>query len=230
MAETALDLITSSMRKAGVLSRAEAPTNAEAVDGLRVLNDVIGTMSNNGLLVWATESESFPLSGGTGSYTIGSSGTFDTSRPMSILRSYIRDSGGVDSAMSSMSVSWFSGITDKDSPGRPRGFFYDNAYPLGTLTFWPVPDQDYTLFLVSQKPITELSALTTELSFPPGWGALLKDALAIRLAPEYGVQTPQETLLSYREGMSSIQRQKARSVSLDKTPPPKDWNVYTGWD
>lgn len=75
MARTALSIIKSGMRKAGILSEVESPTSDQSADALETLNDILSSFSNDGLLVYAHTTENFSIYGGIGSYTIGSGGT-----------------------------------------------------------------------------------------------------------------------------------------------------------
>lgn len=229
MATTALNIITRAMRKAGILSNVESPTSDEANDALDTMNDIIASLSNDGLLVYAHTTESFSITGGTGSYTIGSGGDFNTSRPLSILSAYCRDSSGTDSTVGQIGQAEYAKLATKTTQGRPKYFYYDNDYSLGTLNLYPVPDTSYTFYITSEKPITSFSSLTTSFDMPPGWALLLTDALAISLAPEYGVQTPQETILSYERSVTALKRQKARMTNMDSNRPASGNNIYTGF-
>ena len=229
MARTALNIITGAMRKAGVLSRVESPSSDEANDALQTLNDIIGSLSNDGLFVYSETTESFTLSGGVSSYTIGSGGDFDTSRPLSILSMYYTDASGNDYIINQIDQAEYAGITTKSQQGQPEYFYYDNGYSLGTIKLYPVPQEDYTLNIISLKAVDGFASLSTAFDMPPGWGLFLTDALAISLAPEYGIQTPQETLLSYQNSLAALKKQKARMVSLNGNVNPQTRNIYTGW-
>lgn len=218
------------MRKAGILARSESPTPEEVSDALVTLNDIIGSLSNDGLLVYAHTLENFNITGGTGSYTIGSGGDFDTTRPLSILSMYTRDSGGTDQKVSQIGNVEYSRISTKGQSGRPDYFYYDNGYSLGTIYLSPVPDTSYTLYINSEKPITGFSTLTTEFDLPPGWGLLLIDALVISLCPEYGLQASQEVLLSYQTSLSGIRHQRARMTNMDSSLGASQSTIYTGWN
>lgn len=87
---TALGIIKSAMRKVGVLTKTENPSADEAQDGLEMLNDLLSSFSNDSMVIYARYSEDFTLSGGTGSYTIGTGGAFNTARPVKIISAFIR--------------------------------------------------------------------------------------------------------------------------------------------
>lgn len=60
---TALDIIKSSMRKVGALTKTENPSADEAIDGLEMLNDLLASYSNDSMVVYARSVDSFTLSG-----------------------------------------------------------------------------------------------------------------------------------------------------------------------
>ena len=95
---TALGIITSAMRKIGAIGKGESPSADEAVDGLEMLNDLLASLSNDSLVVYARTFESFTLQGGVSAYTIGSGATFSTVRPVKIVSAYVRD-GGIDTPL-----------------------------------------------------------------------------------------------------------------------------------
>ena len=70
MAITALQLITNSMRLLGAVASGESPTTDEQNDSLVVLNDLLDSCNNKGLVVFANSNSAFSLIGGQQSYTI----------------------------------------------------------------------------------------------------------------------------------------------------------------
>src|SRR5690349_13893473 len=88
---TVRDLFKDSLKLIGALAAGETPTSTEMTDGLRVLNRMIGQWNTQNLLIYTRVIEEFTLTPSTGSYTIGSSGTFNTSRPMEILNAKLED-------------------------------------------------------------------------------------------------------------------------------------------
>jgi hypothetical protein len=227
MPTTANDLINSAMRKAGIITADESPTASEANDALDVLNDLFDSLSNDSLNVYSRVTESFTLSGGVAAYTIGTGADFDTARPIKIVSAYVR-LGSVDYDVSLVTDEAYSNLSVKSISGVPDAINYDNAFPQGTIKFYPVPSSSYTFFLVSEKPLSNVT-LFENLSLPPGWLRYLKNALAVELAAEYGVQTPQETAIIAERALGAIRRGVARSKTMDVMNVSKDGDIYTGW-
>lgn len=229
MTETALDIITSAMRKAGILTKTESPSSDEAQDGLEMLNDLLASNANDGLFVYARTLESFPLSGGVADYTIGTGGTFNTSRPVYIASAYVRI-GTIDYPLAIIDDVDYADIDIKNLGSIPYWLNYTYGFPLGTIKLYPVPSAGWTLFLLTEKPMSEFTLYET-VSLPPGWSRYLKNQLAIELAPEYGQQAPAETVEIAGKAMAAIKRGAARTRSMDN--PINNGgrrNVLTGWE
>jgi len=226
---TALGIITSAMRKAGILVKTESPSADEAQDGLEMLNDLIASNANEGLFVYARTLESFPLSGGVADYTIGTGGTFNTARPILIVSAYVRIAT-VDYPLTIIQDEDYADISIKSIGSIPYYLNYTNAYPLATIKLYPVPSAGWTLYLLSEKQLTEFT-LNQTVSLPPGWDRYLKNQLAIEMAPEYGQQVPAETVEIASKAMAAIKRGAARVKTMDNYMNNGGFrNIYTGWE
>lgn len=227
---TARTIITKALQKNGALVKNEAPSGDEAADGLDSLNAMIGSWGNDSLNIYARAWETFTLSGGVGSYTIGSGGAFNTVRPTNILASYVRI-GSTDYTVGIIDDETYSTISSKTLvTSIPQFLNYDNAYPLGTIRLYPVPSTAYSLFLLSEKPLTEFSSLDTTLSMPPGTERALIYNLAIELAPEYSQPISQELLKIANDSLGSIRTAVAKVRMMDAYPQNLVVRNYlTGW-
>lgn len=69
----------------------------------------------------------------------------------------------------------------------------------GTLKVWPTPDAttatNYSLVAIVQKEFDGFFSATDTPDFPPYWTDALTYALAVRLAPEFGVPLQDRNLL-----------------------------------
>lgn len=196
------DLISASLRKIGALSSGETiepARQAEALSALQVMLRSWGAINSQ---IYATVKESVTLVSGTGSYTWGSGGTFNTTRPNQVTGSYILESGTTTHPVDIISEGTYRGISVKETSGLPNSLYFHPAYPLATVYLYPVPDSAYALYLDSYKPFVETGSfgLTTDaISFPSYYEEAIIYNLAIRLAPEYGknVLTEVATIAKY---------------------------------
>lgn len=229
MTTTARTIITKALQKNGALVKSETPDADEASDGLSALNALLGSWSNDSLNIYARTWETFTLVSGTASYTIGSGGVFNTVRPMAIIDAYAR-SGTVDYPMSVIDDDAYNSIPFKTGLGIPEFVNYDNACPLGTIRIYFVPSAAYSLFLLTEKALTEFSTLDTNLSMPPGTERALIYNLAIDLAPEYLQQiTPQLQKIA-DTSLGAIRTATAKVRGMDAYPRNLAVrNIFTGW-
>jgi hypothetical protein len=183
---TALELIQSSMRLAGILASGETATADEAVDGLKSLNDILENWSLENLMVLQGNNEQFALTPGVSTYTIGPGGAFNTTRPIRIGLSFTRVNGS-DFPLQQWGLDEYNAVSVKTVGAIPEQYVYINENPLGTIILYPVPQTASTLFLNTDSLLTFPVALATTLVFPPGYEKALRYTLATNLAPEYGV-------------------------------------------
>lgn len=226
---TALGIITSAMRKAGILTKNESPSADEAADGLEMLNDLLASMSNDSLVVYARTVENFPLSGGVTSYTIGSGATFNTARPIKIISAYVR-SGTIDYPVQIIPDEQYANITYKSSSGGyPQFLNYTNAYPTATINLYPAPATAYQLYLVTEKQLSTFT-LNQSVDLPPGWRRMLIHNLAVEMGPEYGVEIPASVVQIARESKGEIRTAVMAAKKMDWSGTGFVGNIYTGWN
>jgi hypothetical protein len=196
---TVRDLIKSSLRLIGAVATGETPSSVEQSDALAALNDMLDTWSTEKLMVYAIVREEFSLVAGTQSYTIGTSGTFNTSRPVVIEDATIEDQSSsptVERPVQVLNVDEWSAISTKDlSSEIPTKIYIEDGFPLSTIYLWPKPSTTNKLVLYSRKPLTSFSTVGDTVSLPPGWSEALRFNLAVRLAMEYG-KAPNELILA----------------------------------
>ena len=225
------DLIKGSLRLIGVIASGETPSADEMKDSLSSLNVMLDGWSTKRLTIYASTLDSLTLAVGTASYTVGTGGTFNTSRPTRVLSAYTRDSNGNDCDLKVYTErDRYNEIVDKDTSGRPEELFYDSSYTLGTIYLYPVPEQAYTLYMESLKPLSQLSGYTTEISLPDGYLRALKYNLAIELAPEFGASVPIEVAGIALDSLTDIMNLNAPEVTakLDIPGAYSPMNIYTG--
>ena len=226
---TARNIIKRALQKNGVLTKAESPSGDEASDGLSALNGLLASWSNDGLLVYARTSESFPLVSGQANYSIGAGGDFDTDRPLQILTAFTRISN-VDYDMDIVGDEIFDTITQKNiTSSIPDVMTYVPSTPRGEITIYPVPTTG-TLHIRTEKQLSSFATLDTELDLPPGWERALIFNLALEIAGEYGQPVDQLTYQIAKEALHNIKMAVARSRKMDMfSYSGQDRNIYTGW-
>lgn len=226
---TARDIIKRAMLEVGVLTKGESPSADEADDALATMNALLSSWSNYGDLIYSRTKETFSLSSSP-SYTIGSGQTFNTARPIQIIDAYVT-SGTVDYPLVIITEETYDHIPFKTAAiGLPEYLTYNNAYPYGTITLYPVPDGSYSITLLTEKALTSLSTLDTVISFPEGVERALVKNLAVELAPQYGQQVSAELAQSARESLGSVKLAVVRSRPINAFPQARaTGNIYSGY-
>lgn len=173
-----------------VLQDDASPTASEKADGLAYLNELVDELNSEKLALFQEFQEQFTLTSAS-SYTIGSGGAFNTTRPETLVSAFFRETNGtVDYpiVVSTTKAEW-DRIAIKTLGGFPQLIWYDNAYPLGTINIWR--QNAGLLFLTSMRQITEFAALSTTFAMPASYRAMLKWNLAERLFAAFS-QPPRE--------------------------------------
>jgi hypothetical protein len=167
----------------------ETMSAATAQHALRTFNYMLDSFSVEGLIIHAVTKENFSFVAGTASYTIGSGGNFNTIRPTKILGVYGND-GSSDYPIEIIGEGRYRSFTLKTTSGTPEYMWANMSYPLATLYFYPVPDATDTLYVHSEKSLTNITSLTTSISLPKGYEAMLKWNLGLWLCGSYDKEPP----------------------------------------
>ena len=218
------ELLKSSLRLIGAIATGETPSNDEMKDALAALNLMLDGWSIKRGMIYVTTLENFSLVVGTASYTIGSSGTFNTTKPVKVLSAYTRDSDGNDYPLDVYTErERYNEHIDKTLSSRPEELLFVPSHVLAYLYAYPVPDEAYTLYIESLKPLSSLSGYTTEISLPDGYENALIYNLAIRLAPEFGTTASPEVVAIAVDSMNDL-----RVINSPEVTAKLDIPVYVG--
>jgi len=225
---TARDIITRSLQKIGAIVKNEVPAADEANDGLNSLNALISSWSNDSLNIYARTWETFSLTGAS-SYTIGTGGNFNTARPTNIVAAYLR-SGTIDYPIDIIDDAAYVSISYKNLQGIPEFLNYDNGYPLGRIRLYPLDNAGYSLFLLTEKAVSQFATLDTDMSLPDGWERALIYNLALELAPEYSQKPDAYIVKIANDSLGAIRQKVAQVRTMDAYPSNLAVrNIFSGW-
>ena len=224
---TALDIIKGSLRLIGVVDADEAPTSSESEAALLAMQQMIESWSSDNIMIPYITNESFSLVIGTASYTVGTGGDFNTDRPQSILDAYIRTSAGGDLGLEIIGEKEYNRINSKGYSGQPTRLYYVPEYPLGKIYLDAAPSDATDIYIDSLKPLSSPTALTTSISFPPGYDRALRFNLAVDLAPEYGTSVRQEVVFAADSALENLKTKNLRVPELSTSEPRRAYNILT---
>ena len=186
---TAGDQINAALRLIGVLAEGEVPSDSTSQDALAAFNQMIDSWNTERLSVYSTQTQTFVWPTNQATRTIGPSGNFVGSRPVTVLDSTYFVTGGISYPITLVNEQEYNSIALKTSTSTlPQVLLVNNTYPNTTLTVYPVPSASTTWHIVSVAELTAPANLATDLAFPPGYLRAFKYNLAMEIAPEFGVE------------------------------------------
>jgi len=227
---TALSIVTDAMQDLGVLKSGGTPSTNDQTDCLRKLNSMLDLWSTDSLLVPFRTQVSHTLDGSQ-SYTIGSGGDINTTRPTFIDSAFVTYLGNDFPVEVLRDRSEYDRITSKTITGIPRAVYYEPSVPLGTLYVYYVGDSSYTLYLNTRGQLTQFATISTDVDLAPGYADAIYTNLAIKIAPMFEVSASQELFLMAKQGMTMIKRLNRQSpvMQYDQAIPSKArYNIETG--
>jgi hypothetical protein len=193
---TCQEFINSTLRLIGVLDSGEAPSTSESSDAFAVLNQLISNWSAAGAPVYSLTKQTVALTG-LGEYVLAT-------RPLKIRSAAVIASGGIAQDLTQYSAEQWTTIRDRQRTGAlAEVFFYDGAYPSGTIRIWPIPTAG-SLELWTIQQLAPFASLSQNISLPPGYEQALRFALAQALAPEYGSVLAPEIASGAAEAKTAI--------------------------
>lgn len=205
---TVAELIRGAFRTLGVLAGSEAPTAAEQADALVTLNDMLDSWAGEQLTLFATLRSTHTLTPSLSPHSIGSGGTFSTTRPVRIDRASFTPAGaaGIETPLRLLSDAEWQDTQGKTTAGTPVSLWVDTAYPLMKLYLNPIPSAADTLVLYSWQQIGRFASAATDFDMPPGYARAIRFNLAKELAAEYGEQLAGEAMAIADESKSTLKR------------------------
>jgi hypothetical protein len=188
---TVQDLINAALRRIGALAAGETPSAEESADAFACLNRMVDSWQAERLTVYTLTRTLWTISANDGSYTLGTSGDIAIARPMWVSRIKVVDTSYTPDLEIDLgdllTEEAYAAIGQKLLTATyPFCVYYNPTYPLGTVTFYPVPTST-TLqgALYAFAPVAQFSATSATISLPPGYERALTANLALELIPEY---------------------------------------------
>lgn len=231
---TVSEIITGALRDLNVYAHNETPSGSEMVDGLQDLNELLDSWSNDGFVTNFETKETLTFTAGTGIYTIGSAGDFDTTWPVDIRGAMVVLSDGSEIDIELISADQYRSIVDKDLQSDiPEYLYYNKQFPLGRLYFWPYPQTALSWILDSYKALSNYTSTGTTITLPPGYARALRKNLALELAGQYGKSPSQALVMQAMESKANIMRNNVKEVLMQSDAAglgsdPMGFNINTG--
>ena len=198
-------IITSALRKLGVLEIGDTPDVDTVSNATMALNLMIKQFSTDGLKLWKISELIIPLVTSQTKYILGGASSttmYDsldptvviTDKPLKAIQGFYRNiqtTPYVDIPVLLISKQEYNVLGSKFSTGTTNTIFYDVRNLNGILYVYLTPDLNsstyFELHLVCQMPLNDVTLSTDIPDFPNEWMNCLVWNLADQLSLEYGV-------------------------------------------
>ena len=174
---TVSTLVADAMFLAKVLGQDQTASSGDTNLVLRCLNRMLDSWSNEKLMIFTRDSETFSTIAGQQAYLTS---ILAAGRPIAIDAMRLTLSG-VDYAVGQIDVGKWNSIPVKNVSSIPSVFFYDAAYPNASIFFYPIPHAVFTVTVYAQRVLSAPLAMATNLAMPPGYEAAIVAGLAVEI-------------------------------------------------
>lgn len=203
-----LRAIAMGMVDAGLLQEGDEPNSEQYASGMNRLNDLIRFWQTQGLKLWLQLDLAVPLAVGQATYTIGSSGDVNMTRPMRVLDDgYYIDSSSNKRPINLISRNEYTRLSNVVQQGSVTSYFVDKQQNFMAVSFWLVPDTQAATgvaHLLVQQQVSSLVSLTDTMNFPIEWFLWLRWMFADDIAtgqPQAIMDRCSARATAYREAL-----------------------------
>jgi len=169
-------LITTALRKIGVVAQGEVATTDQISEAAMALNLLVKAWEADGMPLWALRTTPIPLVAGQTSYNIGIGITNHvvTDKPLKVIQAWNRDPiSKVDIPMRILTKQEYSILGNKSTSGKPIQIYYEPKVDSGTLYLFPTPAAGdvatSTIYITYQRPFEDFNSTTDTPDFPSEW-------------------------------------------------------------
>ena len=188
---TPSDIITLSLKTANVVGVGQVASAEDMNDSFNLLNMLLAQLQRRRYFVYQLITTGLVATGAQ-SYTVGPGGNFNIPRPAKLESAFFRQQFNgiqpVDYPLEILrSTEDYNRISLKSLNAFPRYAFYDMAYPIGNLFVWPLPSNQYEIFITTMLQLQQFHTINDTLALPPEYSAALMWNLTLELYPFYGL-------------------------------------------
>lgn len=221
-ATTAQTLVTSALKKAGIVGIGETPGPEDINDTFNDLNDMLAQWQHERALIWH-EVDMSVVSTGIDVYSIGPGGNINvTVRPDRIMGAFIRQLNVSATTPVDYPIKVVEAREDYNRLTLKKGIFtipelifYDSEFPLGFIKPWPLMQATiYELHVSLKDLLTQFASLTTQVYLPLEYIPAMKWGLTQRVRVSYRLPADPTIDRQVKIAMTSLRRANAQVPTL----------------
>jgi len=218
---TPSDLITQALKIANVIGVGQTPNATDTNDCFNQLNMMLAQWQRRRYMVYNLVTVS-KVATGQVSYTIGTGGDFNITRPVKLESAFFRMQYGsplpVDYPLEVLRANEdYNRISIKNLNAFPQYIYYNTGYPLGTIYVWPVPNNQYQIFLSVMTQLEGFQTINDVVTMPPEYLAAMQWNLSRIICVMYGLPITPE-LTGYAEASMRIIEEVNSQIPLLHMP------------
>lgn len=217
---TVADLIALALTDAGIVGLGQTASAEDTNNAFKRLNWMVSQWARKRWLVYHLI-DVVKTSTGATSYTVGTGGDFNTTRPDRLESAFARQvlpsvSQQIDYPMEIIqSREDYNLIALKTLGTWPSMVFYDSDYPLGNVYFWPVPASgQFDLHITVKQPLAQFAALTDTINFPPEYEGAIYHNLIVRLRSAYQLPLDPVQVGLAKDSLNVLRESNAQIATL----------------
>lgn len=180
--ETVRSLVTSALRKIGVVAMDRDPTAAEIQIGLEQLDRMLKAWQNKRYNLWTVASQTLTL-------TTAASYDLNPVRPLRIYSARFNN-GSIEIPMVPLTRQEYDDLPVKTTTGTPTQFYYDKQREAAKFYVWPVlaSASGQTVEITYEREIEDQTDLDAVPDVPGEWYDAVVYNLGVRLMDDFEIE------------------------------------------
>ena len=195
---TPSDIINLALKTANVIGVGHTPLAQDTNDCFNQLNMMMAQWQRRRYMVYNLVTVGLQATGAL-TYSVGTGGYFNITRPVKLESAFFRMNKNtplpVDYPLEVLRAQEdYNRISIKNLNAFPQYAYYNTGFPLGELYVWPVPNNQYEIFISVMVQLEAFQTINDQIVLPPEYLDALHWNLARRICVMYGLPiTPELT-------------------------------------
>ena len=206
---TPRDIVNLALKTANVVGVGQSALAEDINDSFNMLNMMLAQWQRRRYMVYNLETIGIQATGAE-SYTIGLNQQFNSIRPVKLESAFFRMQGGstlpVDYPLQVLRAQEdYNRISIKNLNAFPQYIYYSTGFPVGNIFVWPIPNNQYEIFITVMVQLQAFQNLSQEIILPPEYLDAMQWNLADRILTIYGMPENPKITKYAESSMRTIQ-------------------------